>query len=279
MRTAGAQLADRVPPALSFTLPVSGLEVSLSQPTGAEDLLLADHSLGDPRLVLALVRRLAEAREPIDWAQLTVTDADTLILRLRQIVVGARISANVPCIACSSRVEFSFGVEPYLEHHQPRRASRRDRAWTFAPLDGQPGWHGLERRGVEAAAFRLPTLADQIAAASARDPAATMAERCIRPGNIPGGVRTRCEMAMEQLAPVLAGPLQGQCPDCGAAIAARFEARQYCLQELRDRSRFVYDDIDVLAERYHWSERAILRLPHARRASYAERARQARQAS
>jgi hypothetical protein len=30
-----------------------------------------------------------------------------------------------------------------------------------------------------------------------------------------------------------------------------------------------------LAQRYHWSERAILRMPNARRVSYAELARQA----
>jgi len=83
---------------------------------------------------------------------------------------------------------------------------------------------------------------------------------------------------MALLAPPLAGPIEGRCPDCGAAIAARFEARGYCLRELRDRARFVYDDIDTLAERYHWSEEAILMLPYARRVLYAERARQARAA-
>ena len=81
---------------------------------------------------------------------------------------------------------------------------------------------------------------------------------------------------MGALAPPLAGPLQGRCPHCETPIAARFEARVYCLQELRDRARFIYDDIDVLAERYHWSERAILTLPHGRRTNYVERARQTR---
>ena len=72
--------------------------------------------------------------------------------------------------------------------------------------------------------------------------------------------------------------MQGQCPHCGAAIMALFQPRQYCLRELRERARFVYDDIDALAERYHWTEPAILRLPAARRSQYVERARQARAA-
>ncbi len=78
---------------------------------------------------------------------------------------------------------------------------------------------------------------------------------------------------MARLAPPLATPLRGQCPNCGASITATFQARHFCLTELRDRARFVFDDIDVLAERYHWSERAILTLPHSRRTEYADRAR------
>jgi hypothetical protein len=58
-------------------------------------------------------------------------------------------------------------------------------------------------------------------------------------------------------------------------VTVHFDPRRFCLRELRDRARFVYDDVDVLARRYHWSERAILTLPAARRASYAELARQA----
>ncbi len=52
-----------------------------------------------------------------------------------------------------------------------------------------------------------------------------------------------------------------------------FAARWFCLTELRKRAAFVYQDVDVLARRYHWSERAILALPSARRAAYAELAR------
>jgi hypothetical protein len=136
----------------------------------------------------------------------------------------------------------------------------------------------LTVRGDEAARFRLPTLGDQIAVQDSADPAAALAARVTEPAGLPARLRARAEAAMEMLAPALAGPMQGQCPHCGAAITALFQPRQYCLRELRDRARFVYDDIDALAERYHWTERAILRLPAARRSQYVERARQARAA-
>jgi hypothetical protein len=83
---------------------------------------------------------------------------------------------------------------------------------------------------------------------------------------------------MQLLAPSLADEVQGQCPDCGATVSALFEPRGYCLQEMRERARFIYEDVDILAQRYGWSEASILDLPSARRVQYAELARQARAA-
>jgi hypothetical protein len=80
---------------------------------------------------------------------------------------------------------------------------------------------------------------------------------------------------MEALSPNLADELAGVCPECRAPVTAYFDPRRFCLRELRDRARFIYDDVDVLAHRYHWSEQAILSMPAARRASYAELARHA----
>jgi hypothetical protein len=78
------------------------------------------------------------------------------------------------------------------------------------------------------------------------------------------------EAAMQALAPALSADLQGQCPECGAIVQVRFEPRAYCVQELRDRARFIHEDVDVLARRYHWSEPRILAMPASRRARYVE---------
>ncbi|HZK82003.1 MAG TPA: hypothetical protein VFC46_13070, partial [Humisphaera sp.] len=79
---------------------------------------------------------------------------------------------------------------------------------------------------------------------------------------------------MEAMAPSLSHDLQGVCPECGAEVTVYFDARKYCLRELRDRAAFVYQDIDVLARRYHWAESDILAMPRKRRMNYAEFARQ-----
>jgi hypothetical protein len=273
MRSGRSFIAISGAPVARFVLPVSGADISLRQPTGAEDIVLAEHDPDDPALALALAGRLATADTRIEWADLSIADIDTLIVRLRQALVGDRVIAEAACgvSSCGQAVDLSFGLNAFLAHQQPRRKPA-------AVTSGGQGWYEWRAVGSDAVHFRLPTLADQIAVWAVPNAAAALAARCIRPPMPPRRATARIEAAMALLAPPLASPIQGRCPDCGAPIAARFEARGYCLRELRDRARFIYDDMDALAERYHWSEQAILMLPYARRAVYAERARQARAA-
>jgi hypothetical protein len=266
------------PGARQVFLPVSGRSVTLAAPTGDDDLLLAEGRPDDPALALTLVERLGRGRAPTDWVALPATDIDVLIVRLRQIALGDRIVADVVCAnpACGSRVDISFGLDAYLAHHRPKKAPFRRRGFYVEACLDESGWYSAESRGEIRVSFRLPTIGDVAAAAADADPARKLADSCVRPSPAPARLRALAERAMEALAPPLSGPIGGNCPHCGAAIAATFEARIYCLRELRERARFIYDDIDALAERYHWSEQDILALPGDRRRVYAERARQAR---
>jgi hypothetical protein len=261
-----------------FALPVSGITVTLAALTGAEDILLAEGNAADPGLALALARRVGHLPPATDWTALTVTDVDHFLLRLRASLLGGGISANQNCRApvCGKRVEFSFRIADYLAHHAPQPA--RGRGWA-AVAAAEPGWYRLEAAGETQARFRLPNLGDQIEAYGRRDGTAWLEEICIAPANLPRQVRLRAHAAMECLAPPLSSTLAGDCPDCGARLEAQFEARQFCLTELQDRARYIYDDVDVIAERYHWDEEMILALPRARRMQYAERARQTARAT
>jgi hypothetical protein len=269
----GALLRDA--PARSFTLPVSRLAVTLAMPTGAQEMLLAESSPDDARLALALAQSLASATPAPDWAGLSVTDIDTLILRLRQMVVGPRVSTSLRCAAegCGAPIDISFHLDDYLAFHHPA-ARPRGRGWNVTGPD-ETGWYTMQSRGAAPARFRPPTLADQIEAMDHADAAAWLARRCVQAAALPARARARVDAALAAVAPPLAGPVQGRCPECGAEVAPLFLARSYCLRELAARARFIYDDVDILAGRYHWPERDILALPHARRLHYAERARQA----
>jgi hypothetical protein len=52
-----------------------------------------------------------------------------------------------------------------------------------------------------------------------------------------------------------------------------FDVQAFCLTELRNQAAFLYEDVHLLAQCYHWTEADILALPRHRRAHYAEFAR------
>lgn len=265
-----------------FVLPVSGRQVVLRPPTGFEDMLLVETARSETGLALDLAARLvhAEDGEPLDWSRLPVTDLDAFVLGLRRALLGDRIVAEVACrtVTCGAGIDMSFMVGDYIAHFRPKLGTPRLRGWSVTDAAGDPGWYRLSRRGDEgdrpAAVFRLPSGTDVLAVEGLPHPGDALARLCIA-ADPPPHVRRRIEAVMEAMAPNLAGELGGACPSCGAVVTVHFDPRRFCLRELRDRARFVYDDVDVLARRYHWSERAILTLPAARRASYAELARQA----
>src|SRR5882762_4045764 len=101
-------------------LPVSGLEVSLRQPGGAEDVLLGEATECNTDLALALLARVARPTpdNEVRWESLVVTDIDSLLLRLREITFGDLIRADMACQAsdCKARIDVSFHIDEYLSH-------------------------------------------------------------------------------------------------------------------------------------------------------------------
>jgi hypothetical protein len=266
-------------------LPVSGLAIEIRQPTGREELLLLETPGAGAELALALAQRLGHAADggPIAWDDLPVSDLDAFWLYARQLLIGDRLIADVRCRVpeCGARAEISFSIGAYLDHHRPRRQVTPLRGWLLASA-GEPGWFRLTAKAKPRQAdapelhFRLPTIADELAAGSAPNAVLELARRCIRPQDLAPQLRRTVETAMASLAPPLADELEGLCPDCGATVAIFFDPRQFCLQEMRNQAAFVYEDVGLLAQLYRWSEHAILAMPNARRINYAELARQSR---
>jgi len=251
-------------------LPVSGIEVMLRQPTGAEDILLLEAPACDTALALDLVTRLGSAIDGATFAgdTLCVTDLDALLLLLRQMLLGDLIRTDVLCPAkeCGRRIDISFRVGEYLAHHRPRTA----RAVEAADV---AGWFRLRDAPVS---FRLPSAADQVAVLRSTEPERALIRACIRPAEISAHIRKRVEIAMEALAPNLSHPLQGQCPECGTTVDMYFDAQQFTLNELRNQAMYIYEDVHLLASYYHWSQAEILALPRSRRAQYTQMVQQER---
>jgi hypothetical protein len=250
-------------------LPISGQEVILRPPTGGDDLILLEATALDTSLTLALVARLAQARDGSgDWTALCVPDLDALLLWLRQMLFGDLLRAEAVCPAagCASRFDVSFSIGAYLTDQAPAIPDA-------AEPDREAGWYRLRGTGVR---FRLPTGADQAALAGCPDPERELVRRCVQPDDLAGEALAQVEAAMAVLAPPLARTLQGACPECGAAVELVFDPQQFCLKELRDQAAFLLEDVAVLAERFHWSEADILALPRQRRMRYVELAHRER---
>ena len=209
--------------AIRFKSPLSGLTITLREPTGADDLLLAEYRGDDPHLPLRLVERLAEAETDVDWGEQAVFDIDTLILRLRQAVFGDRVRSHVTCAGCGGQAELSFEIETYLAHHRPHEGPLQKRSWgVLGPDDA--GWRRLTGADGIQPRFRLPTLNDQIAVAGAPDAPLALAQRCVEPHPLPAKLAACVETALGAYAPPLAGPLRGHCPDCGAGDRGAFRS-------------------------------------------------------
>ena len=232
-------------------------------------------------VALQLLQRIVRVHDDDapDLAALPLYDLDVLLLRLRQSLLGDRIRTDTACQSkgCAARMDISFGIDEYLEHHRHLCAPWQSRHWVA--VAAEPGWFRLTRRadGRELGLFRLPTARDLLELQRSDVAAAELAKRCIRPA---GSAATKewhlIERAMAAIAPNLSSDVHGACPECHEVIRVAFEPRRYCIDELRQQARFVMEEIDLLAERYHWSEREILALPNRRRMAYAELARQTR---
>lgn len=252
-----------------FRLPVSGLEVTIRQPVGEDDLLLQEMRASNTALALTLISRLVRPADGsvVDWSELTITDLEALLLLIRKVVVGDLIEADLSCSqqGCESKITVSFSISEYLLHNQSRRPGEM--------VSEGEGWFHLQEPSVK---FRLPAAGDLLAVMEKPQPDRELMRRCIQPGRISAKLKRRVMSAMAAVAPNLSSEMQGECPECHHQVDVYFDVQNYVLRELRDRAKQVYEDVHLLALNYRWSEESILLLPRSRRMLYAEMVRQER---
>lgn len=263
--------------AVLVRLPVAGRTLVLNPPSGADEMLALETPGGPVEAALALLDRLAsfsngDADEP-RCGQFAVTDFEWTLLALRRALFGETVRSDFTCTApgCGERVEMEFTLADYLSDVRPRRPA------AVSAESGRSGWFR-----VSDAAFRLPTVEDQIAARRAEavgeGPAGAvgarlLAARCIEVDALSRTVVGRVERAMASMAPEVSRPLDGQCPACGARLQVVFDVASFVLGEMRRAFASTAAEVDLIASAYHWSEAEILALSRPRRQSYAERIR------
>jgi hypothetical protein len=228
-------------------------EVGLRLPTGADEERLLGGGLTPAERVSELLGRCLD----VDVARdLTVGDREALLLHLRARVFGDRLPCVLACPSCDEAMDLDLSVATLLVAPY-RRVHRRHRA----VLDGR------------AVRFRLPTGADQEAAARAADVAAgvrLLVERCVDGDPLPDALVPGLAAAMARLDPQAETLLALECPACGAACSALLDAAALFLGELTAGHQRLLEEVHVLARTYHWSEAEILSLDIGRRRRYLE---------
>jgi hypothetical protein len=238
-------------------LPVSGCEVVVRPPDGADDFATLEADGNVLARALVLLARVASRADSAaaNWPALCVTDFEVLLAALRETVLGPAVLClfNCPRRDCGERVEVGFRLPDYVAAARPGRPRG-------VVESERPQWFRLEA-------------ADQCAVLGRAECARLLAERCLDPPDMPLAARARVERAMALMAPEVSRPIVGRCPACDARVRAGLHLPSLVMTELRRAAVGLQEDVHVLASVYHWEEAAILALPRKRRQDYADRAR------
>lgn len=237
-----------------------------------EELLLESDALGAAARVTTLLGRCLvrlgdrEAPGPEVARSLVVGDREALLLELRRLTFGERMSCLVNCPAegCGEKLDLDLDVG---DLRVPAGTDETDWFERMVAVDGDD----LLVR------FRLPTGGDQeaVAATALDDPvraAEELVERCVAmPRPTSTAVAAVVGTLMADLDPQAEIGLDLCCPACGCAFTAPFDTADYLFREVAAREADLFTDVHLLALHYHWSEAEILGLTMRRRRRYLER--------
>ena len=200
---------------------------------------------------------------------LSVGDREALLLHLRRLTLGERMSCVLECPACGEKLDLELEVSGLL---LPSYAQAGDVHETIV----RAGDASYRVR------FRLPNGADQeraAALASAPEAAAELIlQGCVQEiadeqtgepaRRIPAAVADALSDKMAELDPQAEILFDLVCAACAVSFQMPFDVADYFYREIRGRESDLHRDVHVLALNYHWSERDILRLTRRKRMLY-----------
>lgn len=202
---------------------------------------------------------------------LTVGDREALALHLRGLLFGQRMVGVVSCPACREPLDLELVVDHLLvPPNADARPTYETAVDSAVDVDGDGGAYRVR--------FRLPTGRDQEEAGSSTG----ILRRCLLEvsgrdltggpiaGDIPQEIADRVPALMAELDPQALLNLDMRCTACETGFVVPFSPSAFLVREIVDRSKRLIAEVHALAMTYHWSESAILALPHRRRHAYLE---------
>lgn len=225
-----------------------------------------EQGLGRPQVERALGLLAAATDEGEDaLARLSVGRRDALLLDMRELTFGPRLTSVSSCPACGERMEATFDVA----------------ALRVAPADeGQHEAFELSVNGYQIH-FRLPDSSDQVALAACADVVAArdlLLRRCLLNVShggeevvgekLPPEVLETVARRMEEADPQADLQLGLSCGVCAHAWQEAFDIGSFFCAELDAWANRLLLETHTLARAYGWRESDILRMSAARRQFY-----------
>lgn len=192
-------------------------------------------------------------------AALSIGERDALLLEIRRLVAGDRLSGICRCETCGEGNEFELDAAAL-----PRPDTPADRV-----VNATVGGRCLRAR--------LPNSFDLAAVVDAPDEdeaTRIIVKRCLLDdAPIDDELVGAIDRAMEASEGVAAVAVNFACSACGATNRAPLDIASFLWIELAEHIARVVEDVDILASAYGWSEADILAMSERRRALYVERVR------
>jgi len=202
--------------------------------------------------------------------ELSAGDREALLLHLRRLTFGDRMSCVLQCPSCTEKLDLDLSVTSLFVPSYADCAPDREE---FISGDGE-GRYRVRFRRINGG--DLEDLSETVRQDS--DVAELSAiERCVIDARDSEG-RPAASLpvdALRRLAPLLAEMdpqaeliLEAECPACGENFSQTLDALQYLQAEMVQSLDRLYGEIHQLASHYHWSEAEILSVPAERRRRY-----------
>ncbi len=198
-------------------------------------------------------------------AHLRIGQRDALLIKLRQMTFGSRVSGVANCPQCQEQVEMDFMIEEICIPNEHE-------------LRGEPPHISVEGFDVQ---FRLPDTLDLVAASGATEPADLrnlLLERCLMTAKkenkdvsfdmLPTTVLEAIEGQMSKLDPQADVRLHLTCPNCHQTWSSAFDILSFFWTELNAWAQRVLAEVHALALAYGWRETDILKMSPTRRNLY-----------
>ena len=245
--------------------------------TGREEefLLSGGRHLSAAARVTQLIARCLQRLGPVEPVglelvrMLSVGDREALLLHLRRLTLGERVTCVLVCPECGEKMDLDLQIGELLVSPYPYRGQTHS---------AEIGDAGNSYRVI----FRLPNGADQeavaaTAAQSVNAAAEFVIRRCVEQvasidqenlAELPPVVLRELPPKMAALDPQAELLLNLTCPECAAQFVAPFDTADYICRELAMGERAFYREVHALSWHYHWSEEAVLALSRRKRQLY-----------